>query len=121
MQSKTPEAPKEKQNVTELVEKDYETEVLKASLPVVVDFYSVESAPCTALAPRYVAVADKFEGKIRFVKISRQANPGLAEKLKVTTSPTLVFFKGGKECGERLFGDDIKRTALKAQVEALLK
>ena len=121
MEPKATEPPKEKQNVIELVEKDYEAEVLKATLPVVLDFYSNESPSCTALAPRFGAVAEKFEGKIRFLKVLRQGNQGLSDKLGVTTSPTLVFFKGGKEFGERLSGDDIKRTALKGQVEALLK
>ncbi|MBS1153376.1 MAG: Thioredoxin domain [Myxococcaceae bacterium] len=112
---------KEKQAVKQLVEKDYETEVLKATEPVVVDFYSADSAPCAALAPRFGAVAEKFEGKIRFYKILRGENDALAKQLKVTVSPTLIFFKGGQELGERLSGDDIKRTALKASVEALLK
>jgi hypothetical protein len=38
----------------------------------------------------------------------------------VTGSPTVVFFKGGKEAGERLSGEEIKRTELKSRVEALL-
>ena len=121
MADKPPEEVKEKQTVKEIVEKDYDGEVLNATMPVVLDFYSAESAPCAALAPRFGAVAEKFEGKIRFLKILRQNSPGLSQKLGVTVSPTLVFFKGGKESGERLSGDDIKRTALKAQVEALLK
>ncbi len=119
MEAKAPEAPKP--NVKELAEKDYEAEVLKAELPVVLDFYSTDGAPCAALAPRFGAVAEKFAGKIQFLKILTKGNPGLSAKLGVTASPTLVFFKAGKEAGERLSGDDIKRTALKAQVEALLK
>ena len=116
-----PEAVKEKQTVRQLVEKDFDVEVLGASEPVVLDFHSADSAPCAALAPRYGAVAEKFEGKIRFYKILREENDALAKKLNVTASPTLIFFKSGKEMGERLSGDDIKRTALKASVEALLK
>ena len=119
--AKTAEPVKEKQSVKELVEKDYEVEVMKATEPVALDFYSADSAPCAALAPRFGAVAEKFEGKIRFYKILRTGNPALASKLNVTASPTLIFFKNGKEMGERLTGDDIKRTALKASVEALLK
>lgn len=112
---------KEKTFVKELVEKDYDAEVLKATEPVALDFYSADSAPCATLAPRYGAVAEKFDGKIRFYKILRGANEALAKKLNVTASPTLLFFKNGAELGERLSGDDIKRTSLKASVEALLK
>jgi thiol-disulfide isomerase/thioredoxin len=106
--------------VTEVLEKDFEAKVIGATLPVVLDFYAAESKPCEALAPRFSAVAEKFAGKVLFMKVSRQGNAALATKLGVTSNPTLVFFRGGKEMGERLNGEDIKRTALKAQVEALL-
>ncbi|HEX9289910.1 MAG TPA: thioredoxin domain-containing protein [Anaeromyxobacteraceae bacterium] len=117
------EVPKEKEipaYVLEMAEKDFEAEVVGAALPVVLDFYATGSKPCEALAPRFSAVAGKFAGKVRFMKVLRQDNAALAVKLGVTSNPTLLFFKGGKEIGERLSGEDIKRTALKAQVEALL-
>ncbi len=107
-------------HVKELGEQDYEKEVTGAPLPVVLDFYAKDSKPCEALAPRYAAVAEKFAGKVRFLKVLHQLNPALAAKLGVTAAPTLVFFKGGQELGERLSGEDIQRTALKARVEALL-
>jgi thioredoxin-like negative regulator of GroEL len=119
--SAEPESAPEKLFVKELVEKDYEAEVLKSAQPVAMDFYSAGSAPCATLAPRYGAVAEKFDGKVRFFKILRDANDSLAKQLKVTASPTLLFFKNGQELGERLTGDDIKRTSVKASVEALLK
>jgi thioredoxin-like negative regulator of GroEL len=121
MNPKVVEPVKEKLFVKELVEKDYDAEVLKATEPVALDFYSADSAPCATLAPRYGAVAEKFDGKIKFYRVLRGANEALAKQLNVTTSPTLLFFKNGKELGERLTGDDIKRTSLKASVEALLK
>jgi thioredoxin-like negative regulator of GroEL len=108
------------QQVKELAEKDYETEVVGAELPVVLDFYVLESKACQALGPRFAAVAEKFAGKARFLKVSRQANAALAARLGVTAVPTLVFLKGGKEAAERLSGEDIQRTALKARVEAML-
>jgi thioredoxin len=118
------ESSKEKEiaavHVKEMAEKDFEAQVVGAALPVVLDFYATGSKACEALAPRFAAVAEKFAGKVSFMKVLRQDNAGLAVKLGVTTNPTLVFFKGGKEAGERLSGEDIKRTALKAQVEALL-
>ena len=116
-----PVEPVKEPAVKELVEKNFDAEVLRATEPVALDFYSADSAPCAALAPRFGAVAEKFVGKIRFLKILRGGNEALAKQLNVTVSPTLLFFKGGKELGERLSGDDIKRTALKASVEALLK
>jgi thiol-disulfide isomerase/thioredoxin len=106
--------------VKEIAAQDYEREVLAASGPVVLDFYSTECPPCEALAPKYDAVAEAFAGRVRFLKIFRQGNRELATRLGVTGSPTLVFFKGGLEVGERMTGEEIKRTALKARVEALV-
>jgi thiol-disulfide isomerase/thioredoxin len=107
-------------NVKTIEAREFEQEVLAAGEPVVLDFFSTECPPCEALAPKYDAVADQFAGKVRFLKIFRQGNRDLAAKLGVTGSPTLVFFKGGKEVGARMSGEDIKRSALKAAVEAML-
>lgn len=105
-------------HVREIVESGYEDE-LRGALPIVLEFYGSESKPCEALAPRFAAVAERFAGKVRFLKILRQANANLAATLGVTTSPTIIFFVGGKEVGQRLVGDEIKRTELKARVEAM--
>ena len=108
------------ENVKEITQADYEQEVLAVAEPVVLDFFSTECPPCEALAPKFEAVADQFAGRARFLKIFRQGSRDLATKLGVTGSPTLIFFKAGQEVGERLGGEDIKRTAIKAQVESLL-
>jgi len=107
-------------NVLELAEKDYDAQVVGSGLPVVLDFYGSESKACEALAPRLAAVAGKYTGKVRFFKIQLGTNAGLASKLGVTGSPTVLFLQGGKEKGERLTGEEIQRTALKARVEGLL-
>jgi len=109
------------QFVQEIAAADYEREVLAAGVPVVLDFFSTECPPCEALAPKFEAVAEQYAGKVRFLKIFRQGNRDLAQRLGVTGSPTLIFYdRAGQERGERLGGEDIKRTVIKAQVEALL-
>jgi thiol-disulfide isomerase/thioredoxin len=106
--------------VKEITQADFEAEVAKSALPVVLDFFSTECPPCEALAPKFDAVAEQFAGKARFLKIFRQGNRDIATRLGITGSPTLVFFRGGVEVGERLSGEEIKRTAIKAQVETML-
>jgi thioredoxin-like negative regulator of GroEL len=110
------------QHVKEIGGAEYQAEVVEASRaqPVVLDFYSTECPPCEALAPKYEAVAEAFAGRARFLKIFRQGNRELATRLGVTGSPTLVFFKEGREVGERMTGEEIKKTAIKAQVESML-
>ena len=108
-------------HVKQITAADFPQEVLAAGLPVVLDFFSTECPPCEALAPKFEAVAEQFAGRVRFLKIFRQESRDLAKQLGVTGSPTLIFFdRVGQERGERLGGGDIKRTAIKAQVEALL-
>jgi thioredoxin-like negative regulator of GroEL len=106
-------------HVREIVEDDYEHEVA-GGLPIVLDFYGADSKACEALAPRFAAVAERFAGRVRFLKVLRQGNAKLASRLVVTASPTLIFLVGGKEVGTRLVGDDIKRTELKSRVEVML-
>ncbi len=106
--------------VHEITQGDFDAKVTASGLPVVLDFFSTECPPCEALAPKFDAVAEQFAGKARFFKIFRQGNKDLAKRLGVTGSPTLLFFKSGKELGERMSGEEIKRSAIKAQVESLL-
>jgi thiol-disulfide isomerase/thioredoxin len=106
--------------VKEISAPDFEVEVLAAPIPVVLDFFSTECPPCEALAPKFDAVAEQLGGRVRFLKIFRQGNRELAVKLGVTGSPTLLFFRGGREVGARMTGEEIKRTALKAAAESML-
>jgi thioredoxin-like negative regulator of GroEL len=122
---KTPKPSKEEldpaaAHVKELAEADYATLVLAAELPVVLQLYAADSKPCEELAQRLAAVAKTFQGKVNFLKVSQTVAPELAAKLGITASPTLVFFKAGAEKGARLTGAEIKRTEVKASVEALL-
>jgi thiol-disulfide isomerase/thioredoxin len=106
--------------VNEITAAQYDEEVLGAAVPVVLDFFSTECPPCEALAPKFDAVAEQFAGKVRFLKIYRQGSRELATRLGVTGSPTLLFYRSGRETGARMSGEDIKRTAIKAAVEQLL-
>jgi thioredoxin reductase (NADPH)/thioredoxin 1 len=65
-------------------------------------------------------VAEKYAGKVRFMRIQLGASAALAGRLGVTAAPTVLFLQGGKEKGERLTGEEIQRTALKARVDGLL-
>jgi thioredoxin reductase (NADPH) len=92
----------------EITTDQFEAEVLQTG-KAVVDFYSTECPPCEALAPKFESLASVYGSDIKFVKIYRQQNRELAEKLGVRSSPTLIFFENGKETGIRLSGA-IKRS-----------
>ena len=83
---------------------EFEKVVLKSSIPVIIDFYSEDCAPCEVLAPIYEKMADKYGQHIKFVKILRQANRDFAKSINVSSSPTVLFYKDGREVGTRLNG-----------------
>jgi thioredoxin reductase (NADPH) len=102
----------------EIVTADFETEVLQAD-KVVLDFYSSECPPCEALAPKFESLAAIYGKDIKFMKIFRQQNRDLAERLNVQSSPTLIFFEKGKEVGIRLTGG-IKRSEIMLNLNAMI-
>ncbi len=106
-------------SLREISADEFEREVLQSDLPVVLDFYSTECPPCDALAPKFEALAALYGNHVKFLKIFRQGNRELAEKLNVRGSPTLLFFAGGDETGQRLAGG-IRRAAIEASLDQLV-
>ena len=102
----------------EITTAEFETEVLQSD-KVVLDFYSNECPPCEALAPKFESLAAIYGNDIRFIKVFRQKNRDLAERLGVFSSPTLIFFEKGKETGIRLSGG-IKRSEIMHNLNAML-
>ena len=104
--------------LTEINQQDFEKE-LQSHENLVLDFYSTECPPCEALAPKFESLAEFYGKDIRFVKMFRQGNRELAEKLGVKSSPTLIFYKNGKETGDRLIGG-IKKGDIVKNLDSLL-
>ena len=82
---------------------EFEAEVLKASLPVIVEFYSDSCIPCKQLSPVLGGIEDDYEDKLIVVKVNVNFDAELAEQYSVMVSPTILFFKGGEEV-ERVRG-----------------
>ncbi len=85
-------------------EKNFEHDVLKSELPVVVYFYSEDCHHCGYFNPMFERMAQIYGDKMRFVKIQRQENRQLSESLGIKNSPTVLFFKDGREVCSRLNG-----------------
>jgi len=83
-------------SIIEVTQSGFETEVLQASLPVVVDFYAPWCGPCKMLAPLLEQLAAEFEGRIKFIKANVDDTPELASKYQITGVPTLALFRGGQ-------------------------
>jgi len=102
----------------EINSSEFEQEVLEGG-KVVLDFYSTECPPCEAVAPKFESLAGMYGQDVKFLKIFRQANRDLADKLGVKSSPTLLFFDNGKEVTERLAGG-IKRSEIVKNLNTIL-
>jgi len=97
---------------------EFESEVLESDMAVL-DFYSTECPPCEALASKFEDLSKLYGNDIRFIKIFRQQNRDLAEKLGVKSSPTLLFFKNGIEVAGRLTGG-IRRSDIIKNLDSML-
>jgi thioredoxin reductase (NADPH) len=96
----------------------FEPEVLKGG-KVILDFYSTECPPCEALASKFDNLATLYGNDIKFMKIFRQQNRELADRLAVKSSPTLLFFDNGNEVAGRLSGG-IKRSEIIRHLDTML-
>ncbi len=83
-------------NIIELSESNFETEVLRGDLPVVVDFYAPWCGPCKMLAPLLEQLATEFQGRVKFTKTNVDDTPEQAATYQITGVPTLALFRGGK-------------------------
>ena len=76
-------------------ENDFEDEVLKSNLPVIVDFWAEWCGPCKMLTPILEELSDEMKNEINVVKVNLDENQDLAMKYSIRSIPTLLLFKGG--------------------------
>ena len=75
---------------------DFDTEVLQAETPVLVDFWAAWCGPCRRVAPEVDAVASQLGDKVKVFKVDVDAEPDLATRYGIQSIPALYIFKGGK-------------------------
>ena len=81
----------------------FDSEVVKAQLPVLVDFWATWCGPCRMIAPILENLADEYADNLKIVKLDVDHNPNVSLKYGVQSIPTLILFKDGKEV-ERIIG-----------------
>jgi thioredoxin 1 len=74
----------------------FESEVIESSIPVLVDFWAQWCGPCKMIAPILEAIAGKYNGKVKIVKLDVDSNPNTPPKFGVRGIPTLILFKDGQ-------------------------
>ncbi len=94
-------------NVKTITAENFEQEVLKSEVPVLIDFWAAWCGPCKMVGPVVEALAEENEGKLAVGKINVDENQSLAAQFGIRSIPTLTFFAGGKEV-KRIVGAQSK-------------
>ncbi|MFH0948463.1 MAG: thioredoxin [Elusimicrobiota bacterium] len=79
-----------------LTDANFDSEVLKSAVPVLVDFWATWCGPCQMLSPVISEIAIEFAGKIKVGKLNVDENPQKPSEFGITNIPTLLIFKGGQ-------------------------
>ncbi|MCQ2354344.1 MAG: thioredoxin [Clostridia bacterium] len=82
-----------------LTKDNFESEVLRSEIPVLVDFWAVWCGPCRMLAPVIEGIAREYDGKVKVGKVNVDDEPELAVKYGISVIPTVLIFKGGEVTG----------------------
>ena len=84
-------------NIPMVTEQNFDQEVLKSPLPVLLDFGAQWCGPCRALEPVIEKIAERHAGKVRVLKIDADASAAIATRYRVRALPTVISFVGGQE------------------------
>ncbi|GAA3663654.1 thioredoxin [Nocardioides ginsengisoli] len=79
----------------EITDADFETEVLGADVPVLVEFWAQWCGPCHQIAPALAKIADERAGALRVVKVNSDENPITSSRYRVMGLPTMLVFRDG--------------------------
>jgi thioredoxin 1 len=105
-------------NEIQLTDANFEQEVLKSALPVLVDFWAPWCGPCRMIGPVVEELAKEYAGKVKVCKLNTDEAQDTASKYNISAIPTILLFKAGKVAQE-LVGLQ-KKEELKKHLDALL-
>ena len=81
-------------NLLTITEQNFEQEVLKSDIPVVLDFWAVWCGPCRMIAPTIEQLSDEMLGKVKVGKVNVDEHPGIAAAFNIMSIPTVTLTKG---------------------------
>ena len=81
--------------ITQVGDDNFEAEVVRSSLPVLIDFWAPWCGPCKSIAPIIEELAREYEGRLKVAKLNVDENPGTPSRYGVRGIPNLIILKGG--------------------------
>jgi len=103
----------------EITDANFEQEVTKSQMPVLIDFWAVWCGPCKMIAPFVEELAGEYEGKIKVGKVDVDSNPQISMNYGIRSIPTLLVFKDGKVV-DQIIGA-VPKQAIAAKLDAQLQ
>lgn len=97
---------------------NFEEEVLKSELPVLVDFYADWCGPCKMMGPIVKEMADAYDGKMKIGKLNIDEEMDIAQKYRVMSIPTFIIFKNGQAVETTVGG--MPKNELEAKIKQAL-
>lgn len=88
------------ENIVTVTEANFEQDVLKSSLPVLVDFWAPWCAPCYVVAPHLEAIAQQYAGKLKVARLNVDENLAISSRYNIRGIPTLLLFRDGAVRGQ---------------------
>jgi len=104
--------------VADISDQNFESEVIKSTVPVLVDLWAPWCGPCRMVHPVIEKLAKDYDGKVKFYKLNVDENQQTAARYSVMSIPTLLFFKNG-ERADTVVGA-VPEQVLKPKIDALL-
>lgn len=101
-----------------VTDENFEAEVLNAKEPVMVDFWATWCGPCRMLAPVVEELAKDYAGKVKVCKLDTDQGPQTSTKYRISSVPTILFFKGGQVAAQAVGLQS--KSALQEKLDALL-
>ncbi|PKL79831.1 MAG: thioredoxin [Candidatus Melainabacteria bacterium HGW-Melainabacteria-1] len=86
----------------EVTDQNFDAEVIKSDLPVLVDFWAPWCGPCRLISPIVEELAKEYEGKLKIVKLNTDDNPDTATNYHISGIPSLLLFKDGQVADQKV-------------------
>lgn len=97
---------------------NFDKEVIKSAIPVLVDFWAEWCGPCKMLGPTIEELAKEYAGKIKIGKVNVDENPGVSSKFGIRSIPALLMFKNGEVVGQMVGAQP--KASIKSRLDTLL-